>query len=168
MTTLDYQRRVLIVDDQTEIHETFARIFRSTPRESDDLDDFEARFLDGVGHRDQQRVEGVPQFALTHAYSGEEGVHHLEQATKNAEELFSVAFVDMRMPKGMDGLETIECLWRIDPSLQVVICTAHSDHTWGRDPEAFGTQRPVALAPVNLLKAMKLGNSLWRSVKSIG
>ena len=46
-----------------------------------------------------------------------------------AELPFSVAFVDMRMPKGMDGLETIKRIWKIDPNLQVVICTAFSDHS---------------------------------------
>ena len=41
-----------------------------------------------------------------------------------------MAFVDMRMPPGWDGVETIERLWRIDPQVQVVICTAYSDHAW--------------------------------------
>ncbi|MGH8209817.1 MAG: putative bifunctional diguanylate cyclase/phosphodiesterase, partial [Steroidobacteraceae bacterium] len=43
---------------------------------------------------------------------------------------FATAFVDMRMPPGWDGLETIEHLWRVDPNLQVVICSAHSDYDW--------------------------------------
>jgi signal transduction histidine kinase len=41
-----------------------------------------------------------------------------------------MAFVDMRMPPGWDGVQTIEQLWRVDPQLQVVICTAYSDHAW--------------------------------------
>jgi diguanylate cyclase (GGDEF)-like protein len=41
-----------------------------------------------------------------------------------------MAFVDMRMPPGWDGLETIERLWAIDPDVQVVICSAHSDYDW--------------------------------------
>ena len=40
------------------------------------------------------------------------------------------AFVDMRMPPGWDGIETIENLWRVDPHLQVAICTAYSDYSW--------------------------------------
>ena len=44
---------------------------------------------------------------------------------------YAVAFVDMRMPGGWDGLQTIEALWRADPGIQVVICTAYSDHSWG-------------------------------------
>jgi YesN/AraC family two-component response regulator len=36
----------------------------------------------------------------------------------------------MRMPPGWDGLETIERLWQVDPDLQIVICSAYSDHSW--------------------------------------
>jgi two-component system NtrC family sensor kinase len=34
------------------------------------------------------------------------------------------------MPPGWDGIETIARLWQADPELQVVICTAFSDHSW--------------------------------------
>ncbi len=41
-----------------------------------------------------------------------------------------VAFVDVRMPPGIDGIETSERLWKIFPELQIVICTAYSDYSW--------------------------------------
>jgi two-component system NtrC family sensor kinase len=41
-----------------------------------------------------------------------------------------MAFVDMRMPPGWDGVKRIERLWAADPRLQVVICTAYSDTSW--------------------------------------
>jgi len=34
------------------------------------------------------------------------------------------------MPPGWDGVETIGHLWKVDPDLQIVICTAHSDYNW--------------------------------------
>ena len=43
---------------------------------------------------------------------------------------YALAFVDMRMPPGWDGLETIKHLWAHDHHLQVVICTAYSDYSW--------------------------------------
>jgi diguanylate cyclase (GGDEF)-like protein/PAS domain S-box-containing protein len=43
---------------------------------------------------------------------------------------YSVAFVDMRMPPGWDGVQTIKRLWELDPELQCVICTAYSDYSW--------------------------------------
>ncbi|MFV3015584.1 ATP-binding protein, partial [Pseudomonas sp. KHB2.9] len=36
----------------------------------------------------------------------------------------------MRMPQGWDGAQTIEELWKVDPNLQVVVCTAYSDYSW--------------------------------------
>ena len=35
-----------------------------------------------------------------------------------------MAFVDVRMPPGWDGIETISRIWEVYPELQVVICTA--------------------------------------------
>lgn len=129
MTDFETERRILIIDDQSQIHETFARIFRGDHRNEHELDDFEARFLQDESDPAEKEPASAPKFSLTHAYSGEEGVYQVQKSI-DGDERFSVAFVDMRMPQGMDGLATIKRLWRIDPALQVVICTAYSDHTW--------------------------------------
>jgi diguanylate cyclase (GGDEF)-like protein len=54
----------------------------------------------------------------------------LAQAAVDAGHPDALAFVDMRMPPGWDGVETIQHLWQVDPSLQVVICSAHADQEW--------------------------------------
>ena len=41
-----------------------------------------------------------------------------------------MAFVDVRMLLGWDGIETISKIWKQYPDLQVVICTAYSDYFW--------------------------------------
>src|SRR5258708_1264311 len=41
-----------------------------------------------------------------------------------------MAFVDVRMPPGWDGVQTISHIWEQYPELQVVICTAYSDYSW--------------------------------------
>ena len=61
------------------------------------------------------------------ASSGEEGLRLLRAATLEGRP-YALAFVDMRMPAGWDGVRTIEELWREDSQLQVVICTAYSDN----------------------------------------
>ena len=132
MNQLDNEvRRVLIIDDQQEIHQTFQRVFFSQNRDPDEaLADFESRFLnDDEDASASATAQHKPRYQLSHATSGEQGVSLVQQSL-HADNPFSVAFVDMRMPSGMDGLETTEKLWEIDPCLQVVICTAHSDHTW--------------------------------------
>ena len=124
-------RRILIVDDQQEIHDTFDRIFGNRGCRDDDLDAFEQRFLGADAKPSQSEYDsrGVAEYELTHVNSGREAIAAVEHASKS-NLAFSVAFVDMRMPSGMDGTDTAEALWDIDPNLQIVICTAYSDQSW--------------------------------------
>ena len=54
---------------------------------------------------------------------------------------YAMAFVDMRMPPGWDGLKTIEELWKVDPEIQVVICSAHTDYDWSEVVRAIEALR---------------------------
>jgi diguanylate cyclase (GGDEF)-like protein/PAS domain S-box-containing protein len=56
-----------------------------------------------------------------------------------------MAFVDMRMPPGWDGVQTITKLWEVDPELQVVICTAYSDYSWEEILERLGVNDHLLL-----------------------
>ena len=70
----------------------------------------------------------LPKFSVQSAYQGEEGLG-IATAAFNEGKPFCIAFVDMRMPPGWDGIETIKRLWALDPDLQIVICSAYSDYT---------------------------------------
>ena len=73
-------------------------------------------------------------FILDSAYQGQEGLALVERALKDGRP-YALAFVDVRMPPGWDGIETISRLWAADPDLQVVICTAYSDYSWDQVAE---------------------------------
>jgi diguanylate cyclase (GGDEF)-like protein len=121
---LSLNRRVLIIDDNASIHADFRKVLNGSPVEGDAvLDMLEAELLGGAA------PSSTPQFDLDVAYQGEEGVQ-LAQAAVQQGRPYALAFVDMRMPPGWDGVKTIEHLWEVDPSLQVVICSAHSDYEW--------------------------------------
>jgi diguanylate cyclase (GGDEF)-like protein len=123
-------RHVLIVDDQQEIHDTFKRILADQRSDDSALADFESRFLAGSpALRGEKSSPPTLRYSLEHALCGEQAAERV-RASMAAQRPYSVAFVDMRMPQGMDGLETTETLWKIDPNLHVVICTAYSDHAW--------------------------------------
>ncbi|MES2944067.1 MAG: response regulator [Pseudomonadota bacterium] len=115
-------QRILLIDDMPSIHEDFRKILAPTPV-SQDLEDAEAALF---GDAIPVARDG---FDLDSAYQGREGVDKVEAAVR-AGRPYAMAFVDMRMPPGWDGVETIERLWRIDPQVQIVICTAYSDHSW--------------------------------------
>jgi two-component system, sensor histidine kinase and response regulator len=115
-------RRILLIDDMPSIHEDFRKILGAA-QATDALDQAEATMF---GWPVQPRHD---DYELDSAYQGREGAAMVETAQREGRP-YAMAFVDMRMPPGWDGVETIEAIWRIDPQLQVVICTAHSDHPW--------------------------------------
>src|SRR5206468_7858118 len=116
-------RRILVIDDNRSIHNSFCAILRADSGKSA-LDETEARLFGEPPSG--PRTLG---FTMASAYQGEEGIE-LVRAALDKGEPYAMAFVDMRMPPGMDGLETIIRLWELDSDLQVVICTAHSDYGW--------------------------------------
>ncbi|ATC65332.1 hypothetical protein CMV30_16025 [Nibricoccus aquaticus] len=117
-------RRIIIIDDNHAIHEDFARILRGKDQQQNKLDDLEAELFGSA-----KPQSGAVNFDLSSAFQGEEGVAKVRDAL-NAGRPFALAFVDMRMPPGIDGLETLERLWQLDPDIQAVICTAYSDYSW--------------------------------------
>jgi diguanylate cyclase len=116
--------RVLVIDDNRAIHEDFRKIFACGLGESSALLAAERALL---GEASEPVAHAA--FDLETALQGEEGLLCVRDALEQ-ERPFALAFVDMRMPPGWDGLETIERLWSVDPNLQAVICSAHSDYDW--------------------------------------
>jgi two-component system NtrC family sensor kinase len=115
-------RRVLFVDDMASIHEDFRKIL-CPPVANIDLDADEALLFGG------KAAAASLSFEMDSAYQGAEALEKV-QASIGKGAPYAMAFVDMRMPPGWDGVETVERLWQVDPRLQVVFCTAFSDYAW--------------------------------------
>ncbi|HLK55666.1 MAG TPA: ATP-binding protein [Chthonomonadaceae bacterium] len=116
-------RRILLMDDLPSIHEDFRKILQQDSPAKSELDAFKAALFD-----DETPTASI-SFELDSAYQGQEGLAKVEAALQ-AGRPYAMAFVDMRMPPGWDGVETIQRLWQADPQLQIVICTAYSDCSW--------------------------------------
>jgi signal transduction histidine kinase len=116
-------RRILLIDDTPSIHDDFRKILMPTGESNQALDDMESALF---GDTSKPTVQ---PFELHSAYGGEEGLQLLTTAMAETRP-YALAFVDMRMPQGWDGAKTIEELWKVDPGLQVVVCTAYSDYSW--------------------------------------
>jgi diguanylate cyclase (GGDEF)-like protein/PAS domain S-box-containing protein len=121
MSTFE-NRRVLFVDDLPSIHEDFRKILCPAAA-AVDLDADEALLFGS-----QSAVSSV-RFEMDSAYQGAEALDKV-QASLGKGVSYAMAFIDMRMPPGWDGVETVERLWQVDPRLQVVFCTAYSDYSW--------------------------------------
>ncbi len=149
--------RILVIDDNLVIHEDFRKILATTTA-SDELEQAGASLFD----EEPVAVHGEP-FDLSFADQGERGFHMVEQSVA-AGKPYALAFVDMRMPPGWDGVETIEHIWKVDPEIQVVICTAFSDHPWHRITARLGqTDRLLILRkPFDAIEVEQLASSLTR------
>ena len=115
-------RRILIIDDNPSIHADFKKILGADCTASG-LDAAEADLFG------QTKPLGHRGFEITTALQGKEGLDAVRQSVETGRR-FALAFVDVRMPPGWDGIETTAHLWEADPDLQIVICTAYSDYTW--------------------------------------
>ena len=109
-------RRVLVIDDNEAIHADFRKILTPAPVASDDLLAAEADLF-GTPAPTDDRV----QFELATATQGQEGFALVQRAQAEGRP-FAMAFVDMRMPPGWDGLETIQRIWAVCPEIEIVIC----------------------------------------------
>ncbi|MCY4486062.1 MAG: sigma 54-interacting transcriptional regulator [Deltaproteobacteria bacterium] len=130
----DYgNRRVLVVDDQKEIHDDFREMLTPVLAESS------ARALAAAFVSEQEPRVLLPQFELLHAGSGAEACA-IAKAGQESGRPVAVAYVDVRMPPGMDGVRTIRRLREVDPDVEVVVMTAYSDRPL---PEIIRNVQPL-------------------------
>lgn len=135
--------RILIVDDNPAIHEDFRHAL--CPAEAWAAADALAQLEHTLfGETQFAPQPASPAYELEFAEHGEEALDRL-RAARDAGRPFAMAFMDIRMPPGWDGVETIQQLWKIDPELQIGICSAYSDYTQEQMAAAFRGHEAVAV-----------------------
>jgi CheY-like chemotaxis protein len=118
-------RRILVVDDNAAIHETFRKILCPQRPNQSRLQELEASLF-GTSDRTSSPSASFVVDAVSQGRDGYEAVRRMRRAGTP----YSLAFVDMRMPPGWDGVETASQMWAVDPAIQIVICSAYSDYSW--------------------------------------
>jgi signal transduction histidine kinase len=150
-------RRILLVDDNLSIHDDFRRILmRKTSTVG--LDDAAAALF-GIAAEPTTAESDV--FDLDFAQQGQEAAEKAALAVGTGRP-YALAFVDMRMPPGWDGLTTIGKLWEVDPEMQVVICTAYSDRSWSEIQAALTARDRwlVLKKPFDKVEVLQLAQAL--------
>jgi PAS domain S-box-containing protein len=152
--------RLLIIDDNRAIHDDFRKILIGKDDPSDQFNEASAEIF---GEEPTADARSANCFHLDSAYQGRDGLDLVRQAV-GLDARYAVAFVDVRMPPGWDGVETTARIWEVDPDLQVVICTAYSDCSWEEMLEKLGrSDRLVILKkPFDSIEVLQLANSLSR------
>ena len=123
-------RRVLVIDDNPEIHNDIKKILQPAAVS----DDFDALLSDITGKAAVKTNHWTIQ--IDSAFQGDEGVKMVRQA-RMEERPYALAFVDMRIPPGPDGLQTIKKMQMEDDRLQYVVITAYSDYSWQEISESL-------------------------------
>ena len=147
----------MIVDDLAAIHEDFHKILANRPAKAG-LHEASAALFGSVS------ASPAPfAYSLDDAYQGQEALRLVQHAVA-AGSPYALAFVDVRMPTGWDGLETVRHIWAVDPAIQVVLCTAYSDHSWGETTRALGhTDNLIILKkPFDNIEVIQLAHALTR------
>jgi diguanylate cyclase (GGDEF)-like protein/PAS domain S-box-containing protein len=158
------ESQILIIDDNADVLETYRKILPGASETGcEELDDLEKTVL---GTDLPTRPVARPNFRVDLVQDGETGCDRARQASREGRP-YAVAFVDMRMPGGWDGLKTIEALWRADPRINVVICTAYSDYSWEEIVQRLGCsdQLFILRKPFEKIEVVQLACALedkWR------
>lgn len=149
--------RILIIDDNQAIHQDFAKILVNTIDEDSALNDLEATIF---GSSVKPKGDSL-HFTLDYATQGAEGLAMVEQALAE-DRPYALAFVDGRMPPGMDGIETIQCLWQAYPELQIVLCTAYSDYSWQEIIDILGSSDNLLILkkPFDNVEVLQMAHAL--------
>ncbi len=132
------KKRIMLVDDNASIHEDFRNLLNTTVLKKDS----ETTALEDelFGDGDSENTPGddiLSEYIIDDAYQGEEAVAMANTASEEGRP-YSLIFMDVRMPPGMDGLQTIKEIWNKHPDTEMVICTAYSDYSWEQIVQMFG------------------------------
>jgi CheY-like chemotaxis protein len=159
-------RRILVIDDNRAIHADFRKILTRRIAGEEDLMANESLLF---GQTESRLAR--PLFQIDSAYQGRQGIEAVEHSLEENHP-YAMAFVDVRMPPGLDGIETTAMIWKKYSDVQVVICTAYSDYSWGGMFEKLGySDRLFVLKkpfqPFEVLQLAILMTAKWRLFAAI-
>ena len=149
--------RILVIDDNPAIHRDFRKVL--SPVDSllqGQLDEEEAALFGETHGNARDSI-----FQVDSAFQGQEGLEKVRAAVA-AGAPYAVAFVDVRMPPGWDGVETITRIWSEFRDLQIVICTAYSDYSWDEISKAIGNTDQVLVLkkPFDNIEVLQMAHAL--------
>ena len=158
MTAPGFQKnnRLLVVDDNQAIHADFRKILQQPDALTISLDAAGAAVFGEAPPT--SRSDG---FEIDSAFSGEDGLAKVREALAQGRP-YALAFVDVRMAPGWNGIETTGHIFEHDPDIQIVICTAYSDYSWEEMISKLGkSDRLVILKkPFDTVEVLQLAHAL--------
>jgi diguanylate cyclase (GGDEF)-like protein len=122
--------RVLVADDEAEVRDAYRQILSEADMSSETAMFHNLRERLFSKAMQDQLAKGISSsdtsFAPVFCDGAEAAVAAVREALA-ADDPFAVAFLDMRMPPGPDGVWAAQRIRELDPAIEIVICTAYSD-----------------------------------------
>lgn len=163
----NYDFRIIIIDDNPEIHHDFIQTLTGLDT-FEQLDSLQKKLFGKTYDTRKLKISSqsatmLPRFEIDTATQGEEGVRKIKEASQQGKP-YALAFVDIRMPPGWDGIETIKHIWELDKDMQIVICTAYSDYSWEQTVEELGQSDNLLILkkPFDQIAVRQLAYALTR------
>ncbi|HEY3760365.1 MAG TPA: response regulator [Verrucomicrobiae bacterium] len=152
--------RILVIDDNQSIHADFRKIL-APPKESEFALQAAEELL--FGQPVSPTTRPVTVYEIDCASQGQEGFKMVQKASQEGRP-YALAFVDVRMPPGWDGVETVTQIWQKYPELPVVICTAYSDYSWSEMMSKLGYSDNLVILrkPFEAVEVLQMAHSLTR------
>ena len=153
------KKKILIVDDDHDIHPLIVKIIEKVNKQNGnrfgEIDNLLADLKGQENETKGEAEEAGVEFSFDHAFQGEEALKFIEQANGNP---YDVVFMDVRMPPGMDGIQTIKQVRKLKPDYPFIICTAYMDYTWEEVVKILGSESNIALMKKPFTKQKILEN----------
>ncbi|MHB8478260.1 MAG: putative bifunctional diguanylate cyclase/phosphodiesterase, partial [Steroidobacteraceae bacterium] len=133
--------RVLIADDEAEVRDAYRHILSDADTSSETAVFHNLRerlFSKAAQDKPARNLSASDTTFIPVFCDGAEAAVAAVRDALGAEQPFAVAFLDMRMPPGPDGIWAAARIRELDPAVEIVMCTAYSDV----DPRDFGAMVP--------------------------
>lgn len=133
------RKRIIVIDDEASVLKDYLTILSPPDPNMADLEKQAAALECRLFGESAERAGPAREYyEVTTALQGEEGFEKVRDAREKGLP-FALAFVDIRMPPGWDGLETAWRIRTLDPDIEIVIITAYSDRERSEIVEKVGT-----------------------------
>lgn len=161
-------RRILIVDDQDDLRELLSNFILKTGDSNpiSIVEKMKAKLSSSSMDLSKTKMKNIDYQVAT----AENGITAYEMVQNALEKGFPYAliFLDMRMPPGWDGLQTMKKIFEIDKKVQIVLCTAYSDYSWREIVEQIGRRNNLLILkkPFDRMEVAQLALALTEKYNS--
>ncbi|GIL16849.1 MAG: hypothetical protein BroJett040_06000 [Oligoflexia bacterium] len=136
-TSLEVNRRILIVEDEPEIAKSYQYILN--PETLSNVVPLRRSSRSSSESCSPARNLQIPPYELTIAHTGAEAYHYIEEAIAEGRP-FSMGFIDVILGSGMDGIELVRQIQKIDQDMYFVFVTAYQDRSVNAINELLGPE----------------------------